>query len=42
MVQGNQHFIKLLLRIYEPTEGNIYINDELKAAIDAYYKQYGA
>lgn len=23
-------------------KGNIYINDELKAAIDAYYKQYGA
>ncbi len=23
-------------------KGNIYINEELKAAIDAYYKQYGA
>lgn len=26
----------------KPYHGKIYINDELKAAIDAYYKQYGA
>ena len=26
----------------KPYKGNIIINDELKAAIDAYYAQYGA
>ncbi len=26
----------------KPYKGNIYINDEMKAAIDSYYAQYGA
>ena len=26
----------------KPYKGNIYINDEIKAAIDNYYAQYGA
>ena len=26
----------------KPYNGNIYINDEMKAAIDRYYAQYGA
>ena len=26
----------------KPYKGNIYINDEMKAAIDNYYAQYGA
>ena len=26
----------------KPYKGNIYINDEMKAAIDRYYEQYGA
>ena len=26
----------------KPYKGNVYIDDELKASIDAYYEQYGA
>ena len=38
---GKSTFLTLAGGLQTPSKGQIIINDEIKAAIDAYYEQYG-